>query len=71
MKAKPKHYVEYFFFRLFVVVFVLLPYRGALGVAWLLAFFMHFILRFRTREARRRIRERRKRLRRGGGEAAQ
>jgi KDO2-lipid IV(A) lauroyltransferase len=57
--AKPrfKHVVEYGLLRVLMVFFQWLPYRLALGMAWLLAVFIHFGLRFRAREARRRIRE--------------
>ena len=56
-KPKFKHVVEYGLLRVLIVFFQWLPYRCALAVAWALAFLLHFGLRFRAREAHRRIRE--------------
>jgi len=57
LKATPKQVLEYAVLRLLVGVFRLLPYRGALILAFGIGAFLHFVLRFRVREARRRIRD--------------
>lgn len=54
---RPKHVAEYVALRLCAGGLRALPYRAALGVGWLVAALMHHVLRWRTAEARRRIRE--------------
>lgn len=52
-----KHRLEYVALRIASVVLRALPYRGALAIAWVLAYLAHYLVRWRTAEARRRIRE--------------
>lgn len=55
--ASPRHLAEYIGLRALAGVFQLLPLRAALAVAWGLAAFTHFVLRFRVSETRRRLRQ--------------
>jgi lauroyl/myristoyl acyltransferase len=57
MSLHPKHHIEYFGLRFFSVLFRILPYRGALLLAWIAAFASHFLLGQRRAIARQRIRE--------------
>ncbi len=57
MRYRPKHIFEYLFLRMFAAVINTLPYRMALTVAWLWAFFAFHVIRFRRVETLRRIRE--------------
>ncbi len=50
-----RHRLEYALFQALAVPILLLPYRLALGLAWLVAAFMFHVLRFRRRETLRRI----------------
>ncbi len=56
MSTPLRHRLEYAALRGLGAVFRFLPYRAALALAWGLAAFGHFVLRFRRREALRRIR---------------
>ncbi len=56
-KNRPKHIAEYFGLRLFAGLVRRLPYRAALSLGWFVALIAHFVVRWRTAEARRRIRE--------------
>lgn len=55
--ASPRHVAEYIGLRVLAGAFQLLPLRAALAVAWALAAFAHFVLRFRVGETRRRLRQ--------------
>lgn len=57
MKYRVRHVVEYGLLRGVAAVLGLLPYRLALGLAWLVARLLHGLGRRRVREAERRIRE--------------
>ena len=57
MKYRMKHWVEYVALRGVAAVVQILPYRVALAVGWCLARVGFHIIRFRRREAERRIRE--------------
>ncbi len=57
MTYRLKHIAEYLLLRAAAVPLVVLPYRAALALGWLVAGFGFFILRFRRREAERRIRD--------------
>jgi len=54
---KVKHVTEYALLRLLSAVIRRLPLRAAFILAWILAAFLHYILRFRVRSARERIRQ--------------
>jgi len=56
MKYRPKHVIEYALLRIVGGLLRVLPLRAGLFLAWIIAGTMHFIVRFRTAEARRRIR---------------
>lgn len=55
-KIRFKHRVEYVLLRGLGALVCAVPYRVALWLAWPVAALMHFVFRFRTAEARRRIR---------------
>lgn len=55
--ARPKHIVEYVFMRMFVWLFVVLPYPLALGLGCGVAWIAHRIFRFRLRQGHSRLRE--------------
>ncbi len=57
MSVRWKHRVEYGLLRGIAGLFQILPYRVALGLGWGLAWTGHFVVRFRTREARQRLRQ--------------
>lgn len=57
MRYRPKHVVEYAVLRCLAAIIAVLPYRAALGVGWILARIGFHVVRFRRREAERRIRE--------------
>ena len=57
MSARLKHVAEYAALRVVGGCVNVLPYRAALGVGWVLALAGFHIVRFRRREAERRIRE--------------
>ncbi len=54
---RPKHLIEYVLLRLLGFVFRLLPYRMALALGWGLSWLAFHVVRWRRREAERRIRE--------------
>ncbi len=54
-QVKFRHRLEYAGVLLFEWVFRILPYRAGIGLAWLLARFAFHVVRFRRREAVRRI----------------
>lgn len=54
---RPKHIAEYLAIRTFSVFFQIIPQRAALAIAWFCALLAHHVFRWRTAEARRRIRE--------------
>jgi len=54
---RPKHIFEYALVRTFAAVFQVLPHRVGLSIGFLLAGIGHYLLRFRVREARKRIRD--------------
>lgn len=54
---RPKHVVEYILLRVFGFFFCILPHRVALSIGWGLAWFSHYVVRFRTATARARIRQ--------------
>jgi len=56
MKYKTKHVIEYVALRVFVSLVRIVPYRVALLAGWCVAWIGHRLVRFRTAEARRRIR---------------
>jgi len=55
-KPRLKHRVEYGVFRVLALLASVLPYRVALGLAWLIAAVLFHVVRFRRRETLRRIR---------------
>lgn len=55
MPASMKHRFEYALLRAGLLPLRVLPLRAALALAWMVAWIMHRILRFRAAEARRRI----------------
>jgi len=57
MTYRLKHIVEYAFLRVVAALVTALPYRVALALAWVLALVGFHVVRFRRREAERRIRE--------------
>ena len=57
MKYRPKHIAEYLLLRAFMLPIAVLPYRVALAFGAGLAWLAHFVFRFRTDEARIRIKE--------------
>lgn len=57
MKHSLKHIVEYTFVRIVAALFRAVPYRAALFFGWCAAWFSFYIVRYRAREAKRRIRE--------------
>lgn len=57
MQHSLKHIVEYLLVRLVAAVLRRLPYRAALFLGWWAAWFSFHIIRYRVREAKRRIRE--------------
>lgn len=57
LKHRPKHLIEYAFLRVLGFVFRVLPYRLALALGWGLAWLAFHVVRWRRREAERRIRE--------------
>lgn len=57
MKHKPKHYAEYALLRVVAASVQYVPLTLALAQGWLWAFILHFVIGFRRKEARRRIRE--------------
>jgi len=57
MKYRLKHVLEYAGLRATAGLADLIPYRAALAVGWIIAWLSFYILRFRTAEARKRIRE--------------
>lgn len=57
MSVRPGHVMEYAALRLIGGVLNLLPYRAALAAGWVLALAGFHLVRFRRREAERRIRE--------------
>ena len=56
MIYRPKHIVEYALLRMFTALLRVLPYRAALFIGWLNAWFSFHIVCFRVDEAKRRIR---------------
>ena len=54
---RPKHIVEYLLLRVVAGLFRILPLRMALAVMWCLAAFMHFVVRFRVKQAHARLHE--------------
>lgn len=56
MSVSTKQRAEYILLRAALLPLHILPRRAALGLAWLVAWAMHRIFRFRAEEARRRIR---------------
>ena len=56
-QCRPKHVIEYAALRYAGALVRVLPYRVALAIAWFIAFFAHYVLRWRAAEAHRRIRE--------------
>jgi KDO2-lipid IV(A) lauroyltransferase len=56
MQTRLKHRIEYILLRAAIAPLRRLPYRLALLFAWCMAWFTHNIVRFRVKEARRRIR---------------
>jgi lauroyl/myristoyl acyltransferase len=56
MKYRPKHIAEYILLRTFAGFVNLLPYKAALCVAWLNAFLGFYIIRFRVRLVKDRMR---------------
>ncbi len=57
MTHRPKHVAEYVALRGVAALVTVLPYRAALALAWVLARLAFHVVRFRRREAERRIRE--------------
>ena len=57
MPIRLQHRIEYAALRAAETILNALPYRVALGTAWLAAFFLFTVLRFRRQETFRRIRE--------------
>jgi KDO2-lipid IV(A) lauroyltransferase len=57
VKYRFQHIVEYALLRGFASLISALPYRGALALAWLVAAFAHFVLRYRVTAARARLRQ--------------
>jgi len=57
MKHSPKHIAEYLLVRLVAAVLRCLPYRAALFLGWQAAWFSFYIVHYRVREAKRRIKE--------------
>ncbi len=57
MQHSLKHIFEYICVRVIAVLLRALPYRAALFLGWCAAWFSHYIIRYRVREARRRIKE--------------
>ncbi|MFO1491781.1 MAG: hypothetical protein U1F77_10130 [Kiritimatiellia bacterium] len=57
LKHRPKHLLEYALLRALGFVFRVLPYRLALAAGWGLAWLAFHVVRWRRREAERRIRE--------------
>lgn len=56
-RHRPKHIAEYVLIRAAELVLARTPYRFALCIGWLLAWFGHYILRYRVHLAKARIRE--------------
>ncbi len=54
---RPRHVFEYFLLRLTILLTSRTHFRFALCVGWLLAWFSHYILRYRVDSAKERIRE--------------
>lgn len=57
MKYRLKHLAEYLALRSVAALVQVLPYRGALAAGWGLAWVGFHVIRFRRREAERRVRE--------------
>ena len=57
MKYRVKHVVEYVALRSVAALVQVVPYRAALAIGWCLARLGFHVIRFRRREAERRIRE--------------
>lgn len=57
MKNRPKHVFEYVMLRGLLRIVNILPRRVALAVGWLIGAFFFYVLRFRTVEAQRRLKE--------------
>jgi len=57
MQHSLKHVVEYLLVRLNAFILRGLPYRAALFLGWCAAWFSFYIVRYRVREAKRRIKE--------------
>lgn len=57
MKYRPKHVVEYILLRGLTGVLNVLPRRAALALGWLIGAFFFFVLRWRAKEAERRLAE--------------
>jgi len=57
MTYRPKHIAEYLALRGMAALLVALPYRAALAVGWVVAGLGFRVVRFRRREAERRIRD--------------
>lgn len=57
MKHNLKHIVEYIFVRIIAALLRAVPYRAALFMGWCAAGFSFYIVRYRVREAKRRIGE--------------
>jgi len=56
MRYSPKHLLEYALLRMLTALLRVLPYRVALFLGWLNAWFFFYVIRFRVDEAKRRIR---------------
>jgi len=56
MKYRSKHILEYALLRVLTALLRILPYRAALFIGWLNAWFAFHVVRFRVDEAKRRIR---------------
>jgi KDO2-lipid IV(A) lauroyltransferase len=55
--SKPKHYVEYILLRTTAFLINAVPLRVSLAIGWGIAALIHFVFRFRVKQARARIRE--------------
>ena len=56
MKLRPKYVIEYISLRALTLAFRVIPYRAALFLGWINAWLGFHIVRFRVKEAKRRIR---------------
>ena len=57
MKHRPKHIIEYILLRGLLGIVNVLPLRAGLSIGWLIGVFFFYVLRFRSDEAQRRLKE--------------